>query len=43
VGPTSRLPQRRLAEIRKVLAAVAADLSARLGHRSADAESRATG
>jgi DNA-binding IclR family transcriptional regulator len=43
VGPTSRLPQRRLAEIRKVLAAVAAGLSARLGHRSADAESRATG
>ena len=35
VGPTSRFPQRRLAEIRKALAAVAADLSARLGHGSA--------
>jgi DNA-binding IclR family transcriptional regulator len=34
VGPTSRLPQRRLAEIREVLAAVAADLSAQLGHGS---------
>jgi len=32
VGPTSRLPKRRLAEIRKVLAAVAVDLSARLGY-----------
>jgi IclR family acetate operon transcriptional repressor len=36
VGPTSRLPQRRLAEIRKPLAAVAADLSARLGYGSAE-------
>jgi DNA-binding IclR family transcriptional regulator len=35
VGPTSRVPQRRLVEIRQVLAAVAADLSARLGHGSA--------
>jgi IclR family acetate operon transcriptional repressor len=34
VGPTSRVPQRRLVEIRQVLAAVAADLSARLGHGS---------
>ena len=34
VGPTSRFPQRRLVEIRQVLAAVAADLSARLGHGS---------
>jgi len=34
VSPTSRLPQRRLAEIREVLAAVAANLSARLGHGS---------
>jgi DNA-binding IclR family transcriptional regulator len=34
VGPTSRLPQRRLTAIRRSLAAVAADLSARLGHGS---------
>jgi len=34
VGPKNRLPQRRLAEIRQVLAAVSADLSARLGHGS---------
>ncbi len=34
VGPTSRLPQRRLVEIRRVLAAVAVDLSLRLGHGS---------
>ena len=32
VGPKSRLPQRRLAEVRKSLTAVAADLAARLGH-----------
>src|SRR3972149_12241970 len=32
LGPRSRLPQRRLAEIRRALAAVAADLSTRLGH-----------
>ena len=32
VGPKNRLPQRRLAEIRRSLAAVSADLSARLGH-----------
>lgn len=37
VGPTSRLPQRRLLEIRVPLAAVAADLSARLGYGSAEA------
>ncbi len=37
VGPTSRLPQRRLAEIRRPLAAVAADLSARSGYGSSDA------
>lgn len=36
VGPTSRLPQRRLAELRKSLAAVAAHLSARLGHGSTE-------
>ncbi len=36
VGPASRLPQRRLAEIRKPLAAVAAGLSARLGYESAE-------
>ena len=40
VGPTSRLPQRRLAEIRKTLAGVAADLSARLGYGSTDARTR---
>ena len=34
VGPTSRFPQRRLAEIRKTLAAVAVELSARLGYES---------
>lgn len=34
LGPTNRLPQRRLAEIRTPLAAVAASLSARLGHGS---------
>jgi DNA-binding IclR family transcriptional regulator len=34
LGPKSRLPQRRLAEFRKALAAVAAALSARLGHGS---------
>ncbi|HSB73476.1 MAG TPA: IclR family transcriptional regulator [Candidatus Methylomirabilis sp.] len=38
VGPTSRIPQRRLSEIRKPLAAVAADLSARLGFGSADGD-----
>lgn len=32
VGPKSRLPQRRLMELRKPLAAVAAELSACLGH-----------
>jgi DNA-binding IclR family transcriptional regulator len=36
VGPKSRLPQRRLAEIRQPLAAVAADLSARLGFGSTE-------
>jgi DNA-binding IclR family transcriptional regulator len=36
VGPKSRLPQRRLNEIRKPLAAVAADLSARLGYGSTE-------
>ena len=34
VGPKNRLPQRRLAEMRQALAAVSADLSARLGHGS---------
>ncbi len=38
VGPTSRMPQRRLTEIRRPLAAVAADLSARLGFGSPDGE-----
>jgi len=33
VGPKNHLPKRRLAEIRRALAAVSADLSARLGHR----------
>jgi DNA-binding IclR family transcriptional regulator len=32
VGPRSRLPQRRFREIRRILAAAAAGLSARLGH-----------
>jgi len=32
LGPKSRMPQRRLMEIRKPLAAVAAELSGRLGH-----------
>jgi len=32
VGPKNHLPQRRLTEIRRALAAAAADLSARLGH-----------
>jgi len=32
VGPTSRLPQRRLTEIRQVLAVTAAELSAQLGN-----------
>ena len=36
LGPKSRLPQRRLAELRKSLAAVAAALSGRLGHGSMD-------
>ena len=34
VGPKNHLPRRRLAEVRRTLAAVAADLSARLGHGS---------
>jgi DNA-binding IclR family transcriptional regulator len=34
VGPTSRMPQRRLAQIRRPLAAVAAALSARLGYET---------
>ncbi|HYL81362.1 MAG TPA: IclR family transcriptional regulator [Candidatus Acidoferrum sp.] len=38
VGPTSRMPQRRLLEIRRPLAAVAADLSARLGYGSPDGD-----
>jgi DNA-binding IclR family transcriptional regulator len=40
VGPTSRVPQRRLAEIRRPLADVAAALSARLGYGT---DGRATG
>lgn len=38
LGPTSRLPQRRLMEIRRPLAAVAADLSTRLGYGSAEGD-----
>lgn len=38
LGPKSRMPQRRLMEIRKPLAAVAADLSGRLGHGSPEGE-----
>jgi len=38
LGPTSRLPQRRLMEIRRPLAAVAADLSARLGYGLPDGD-----
>jgi DNA-binding IclR family transcriptional regulator len=34
VGPKNHLPQRKFPQIRKALAAVAADLSARLGHGS---------
>ena len=34
VGPTSRLPQRRLTALRRTLAGVAAELSARLGYES---------
>jgi DNA-binding IclR family transcriptional regulator len=34
VGPKHHLPQRRLSDIRQVLIAVSADLSARLGHGS---------
>jgi IclR family transcriptional regulator, acetate operon repressor len=40
VGPTGRLPRRRLAEFRNPLAAVAAGLSARLGHGSAAEKER---
>lgn len=40
VGPTSRFPQRRLGEIRKALAAVAVELSARLGYGSTDTQTR---
>ena len=38
VGPKSRLPQRRLAEVRKSLAAVAVALSARLGHGTTEVD-----
>lgn len=40
VGPKSRLPQRRLAEIRRSLAAVAADLSERLGYGSTEGNAK---
>ncbi len=43
VGPTSRMPQRRLMEIRKPLASVAADLSSRLGYGSPDGDGSAAG
>ena len=36
VGPKNHLPQRRMAEIRQVLAAISADLSAQLGHGSTE-------
>jgi len=42
VGPKNHLTQRRLAEIRRTLAAVAADLSARLGHGSKEGIGRAS-
>ena len=40
VGPKNHLPRRRLAEVRKALAAVGADLSARLGHEPAGGHDR---
>lgn len=40
VGPKSRLLQRRFAELRKSLTAVAADLSARLGHGTTEGEAK---
>ena len=40
VGPRNRLPQRRLAEIRQTLAAMAANLSARLGHGTTDGDAK---
>jgi DNA-binding IclR family transcriptional regulator len=44
VGPKHHLPQRRLSEIRQVLIAVSADLSARLGHGSTgEMSNRSTG
>jgi IclR family acetate operon transcriptional repressor len=43
VGPTNRLPQRRLTEIRRPLAAVAAALSARLGYGSPDGDGPSVG
>jgi len=43
VGPKSRLPQRRLLDMRKPLADVAARLSARLGYESADGGESAPG
>jgi DNA-binding IclR family transcriptional regulator len=44
VGPKNHLPQRRLAEIRRALVAVSADLSARLGHGSTvQMDDRSTG
>jgi hypothetical protein len=36
VGPKNHLPQRKLPQIREALAAVAADLSARLGYGSTE-------
>jgi DNA-binding IclR family transcriptional regulator len=36
VGPKNHLPGRRLPEVRGILAAVSADLSVRLGHRSTE-------
>jgi DNA-binding IclR family transcriptional regulator len=40
VGPKSRLPKRRLAEVRKSLAAVAVALSVRLGHETAEGDAK---
>jgi DNA-binding IclR family transcriptional regulator len=40
VGPKSRLPQRRLAEVRRSLAAVAVALSARLGHGTTEGDAK---
>ncbi len=43
LGPTNRLPQRRLVEIRRALAGVAANLSARLGHGTTEGDAKERG